>query len=331
MASKEQQIRNFLAKFRGTHSSTATGGKILCHSTENSKATGMRNYATIRDCLDANANGKDVYFYVNNGGTKKAQINEYVACFTDIDAGRDTNGKYLTPSKVATKKVAMLKKVKEFPITPNVVVETRNGFHLYWFIQPITGYQGSANAVQWAAAQARISSFFADVGSDVYVGKPNQIMRVPYTKWIKTWAGKKEQFNVTVRTYSNTKYYLKDILDATKNVRVLHKSQYNLPIADSSYTGPAWWREGVQSVRPVITTIQIAKKVPMKSSIPPAPVWQNKPTQPTASSGDSKVQLAIELRDFLEEVGPQLFYKGMKNSSKVSKSLVYRIQQEFGI
>src|SRR5687767_11826310 len=102
--------------------------KITCYSHPNYK-NGSMIAATLNSCLTANKGGSDVYFYVNEGGTKQNEIHTLHALFVDLDAGRDRNNKYLKPSQVAKKKVAMGKVVAKFPVQPSLVVHTRNGLH----------------------------------------------------------------------------------------------------------------------------------------------------------------------------------------------------------
>lgn len=76
----------------------------------------------------------DIYFIPNIGGTKSKDITDFKAFFIDLDCGRDENGNYYSLNKVRRFKESCLAKIDNFEIKANIVVETRNGLHAYWFI-----------------------------------------------------------------------------------------------------------------------------------------------------------------------------------------------------
>jgi hypothetical protein len=182
--------------------------KIICYSHESTKNGGMIQ-CDLKTISKHNKNS-DIYFYVNSGGTKANEINNLTSLYVDLDAGRDKNGKYFKPSIVITKKKAMYNKIKTFPVQPNVVVDTRNGLHLYWLLKPTT------NKNLWKTLQSKIFNYFKSVGADSKAQKINQLLRVPYTYWRKKWENKKDDYLITYTIASKSHYditFLNDKLD----------------------------------------------------------------------------------------------------------------------
>lgn len=200
-ANSKTKMINFLKRFG------PLPNKRFAVSTSNRTAQAMRNVGSLEEAL--HSNGKyDIYFYVNNGGTKAGDIDELTACFVDLDAGRDKAGKYLKPSEVAKKKKHMQQGIKAFGdkvAKPNVVVETRNGYQVYWLL---TKGWDSAYIPTWNKVQAKINNWFQHYGADHRAMKVNQIMRLPGTHWCKRWEGKGESFLTSYKTKSSTRHHL---------------------------------------------------------------------------------------------------------------------------
>ncbi|AFK86094.1 MULTISPECIES: hypothetical protein [Thermoanaerobacterium] len=93
--------------------------------------------------------GYGVYFVVNSGGQEKNSIKRINAHFIDMDFGKvpkiingelfkDSEGKtvyeYRSKEEIEKYKIAFLKKLENFKLNPNVIVETKNGFHVYWLL-----------------------------------------------------------------------------------------------------------------------------------------------------------------------------------------------------
>lgn len=204
-----QKARTFISKFGLNNVICTSRGK-----------THMMAVANLKEAFEANADGcQDVYFVVNTGGTAEKDIQTLKALFVDIDAGRDKNNKYLSPSKVAIRKNKMRARIQDFPVTPSYIVETRNGFHVYWLIKPVPC--NFANLNVYRTVQKRINTFFSDVGADAKVMKTCQLMRVPYTLWCKKWENKSEKF-LTKIVYENAskRTSLSLIATATKDIQI---------------------------------------------------------------------------------------------------------------
>lgn len=118
----------------------------------------------------------DIYFIPNVGGTKTSDITDFMTFFIDLDCGRDENGNYYSLNKVRRFKESCLAKIDTFEIKANVVVETRNGIHAYWFIYDKIDYD------LWTKIENAFVEYF---NSDKKVKSPANQMRVPNTFWMK--------------------------------------------------------------------------------------------------------------------------------------------------
>ena len=174
----------FLNSFKQKH--------IFCYNgNPRKKISSMNHTYDLQEALTANAdNSADVYFYVN-GGRKLYAINQFSCCFCDMDAGRDSDGKYFKPSVVMTKKKQFLKKINEFPVKPSWVVDTRNGYQCYWIFDDASRKIVGSNKTFWNGLQKKLVNYF---DGDPRAIKPNQIYRVPYTWWRKEWEKKAPYF-----------------------------------------------------------------------------------------------------------------------------------------
>ena len=183
-----QDARNkFLDSFKQNH--------IVCwNGNPRKKVSSMsHNNGTnaVNIALDANINNhSDVYFYVN-GGRKVYGINQFTACFCDMDAGRDAQGSYFKPSVVMKKKQQFLNKINSFPVKPSWVVDTRNGYQCYWIFDDASRRIVGNNKTFWNGLQKKLVNYF---DGDSRAIKPNQIYRVPYTWWRKEWEKKAPYF-----------------------------------------------------------------------------------------------------------------------------------------
>ena len=176
--------RRFLESFNQNHIYAYNGNP-------RKKISNMNHTNNLNEALQANVdNHSDVYFYVN-GGRKLYAIKQFTCCFCDMDAGRDTDGKYFKPSIVITKKKQFLKKINEFPVKPSWVVDTRNGYQCYWIFDDASRKIVGHNKTFWNGLQKKLVNYF---DGDPRAIKPNQIYRVPYTWWRKEWEKKAPYF-----------------------------------------------------------------------------------------------------------------------------------------
>ena len=197
--------RKFLDSFSQQH--------IFCYNgSPRKKISSMKHTQYWKEMYEANKNsGSDAYFYIN-GGRKQYAIEKIAACFCDMDAGRDEEGKYFKPSIVMKHKERFLQKINEFPVPPSWVVDTRNGYQCYWILNP---NDRQVNKTTWKGVQKKLANHF---GGDPLAIKINQIFRVPYTWWRKGWEGKAPYFTSILK--GSTGYAmgfndLKNALDGT--------------------------------------------------------------------------------------------------------------------
>jgi len=198
---------------------------IFCYNgSPRKKISSMKHTQNITEVYEANKNsGSDAYFYIN-GGRKQYAIDKIVACFCDMDAGRDEEGKYFKPSIVMKHKERFLQKINEFPVPPSWVVDTRNGYQCYWILNP---NDRQVNKTTWKGVQKKLANHF---GGDPLAIKINQIFRVPYTWWRKGWEGKAPYFTSILKgSTGNTVAFndLKNTLEGTSaniDYRKINKS-----------------------------------------------------------------------------------------------------------
>lgn len=184
----------------------------------------------------------DIYFLVN--GTKEYlhkkpsnnDITEFRNWFVDIDAGKDENGKYFSDEEVLIRKQYMCETVLQSLPTPTLVVETRNGYHIYWSC--IKGI----SAEDWNRIEQKIHDIVSV--ADHAVKDASRILRMPNTMWVKPDKGYNpvevkpvfgtpiqygvedfeailcshaEKITASCRTYTN-KYPIFDKQNSSKNV-----------------------------------------------------------------------------------------------------------------
>lgn len=125
---------------------------------------------------------KDTYFAANlvsaNIQKKPAakDIVGYRGLYVDIDAGRNEDKTYLNNEDVAKAKADMLKVIDTLP-TPTAVIETRNGYQLYWATTDIN------DAEVHRTAENQIIDILSI--ADHNVRDTARILRVPGTMWCK--------------------------------------------------------------------------------------------------------------------------------------------------
>lgn len=219
-----------------------------------------------------NISNHDVYFVVNPAkGFKKEDIKQLSTNFVDLDCGRDKNGKYKQPKVVNAFKAKALKRIKEFSAKPTAIVETRNGFHVYYSYAPVSA--NAKNRADWEKKQNALFNFFKDYGCDAKVLKPNQLMRVPYTMWHKKWSGNNKAFNVSVKSVGNSVKF------------------ENLPMDNHKGSN----KEGVGSFKKWATILTELKSVGNDHAFASQPEHRNAPK--TINSIDNLDELAALLGD----------------------------------
>lgn len=197
-------------EMRGKFIISFGGQQIYCYNgNPRKKISSMAHTDNLTTAVHANLdNNSDVYFYVN-GGRKQYAINEVRACFVDIDAGRDSSGNYLSSKEVMAKKREFLDKINSFPVKPSWVVDTRNGYQVYWILDAVS--RQSLNKTRWNGIQKKLVNYF---GGDARAIKINQIYRVPYTWWRKCWEKKAPYYSTILQGSTGSTINVKDLIEA---------------------------------------------------------------------------------------------------------------------
>ncbi len=103
---------------------------------------------------------------------KGAEVTAFNSWFIDIDAGKDAAGKYLPLDAVAERKAKMRAVIATLP-EPSAVVETRNGYHIYFACYGIT------NREDWQAIEDKLIDRIKI--ADPCARDVSRLLRVPYS------------------------------------------------------------------------------------------------------------------------------------------------------
>lgn len=211
-----------------------------------------------------NKQGFNIYFTVNSGGTKKEQINKINAFFIDCDCGKDDKGNYFNLDIVKQYKQRVLQRVQEFGLAPSFVVDTRNGYHIYWLVD-------NAKVEQFEEVQKKLIHYF---NSDERVFTAQFIMRLPNFYWTKDIQNK---YLCTIYQYNDIRYnadeFIKhlnnkvpDYIPETKNISTKITTSKKLNIDVSNEHIDAIRRLDVAKMKELICN-KFDKKVPSNADI----------------------------------------------------------------
>ncbi|MDZ4797610.1 MAG: CHC2 zinc finger domain-containing protein, partial [Bryobacteraceae bacterium] len=149
-----------------------------------------------------NVEGDDIGFIVNGGGTRDAQITRFNAFFLDWDCGKNDAGRYLPDDQVRQHKEEYRERLSRFTLTPSILVETRNGFHVYWLAEP------NVNRDQFLEIQKRLVKA---LDGDPHVVNPARVLRLPGFDWVKAGRGC-ARFQVRVVDCQKHRYTAEEML-----------------------------------------------------------------------------------------------------------------------
>ena len=253
----------------------------------------------------------DTYFVVNPGGSTTNEITGLRSVFVDLDAGRNSKGKYYPINTVIARKSKMMEAIEAFPLTPHYIVETRNGYQVYWLLNSTTKTPIRLN--RWNRAQKLINKYFEGVGADNKVTKCNQIMRVPCTTWYKPWEGVSSHKVCLFSTNQKVKYRIQDF----NNTNI------------TKYDGPTF----------------INEKVPVNYSFNRRFSGQRQPAtyttndtvdlSPTIKNNafiqDQKNNTVLRTIEFLRDINPVLYKNGNKFMAKSATQIANDLSNNFGI
>ncbi len=308
----QKKINKFLGEFSSSVIASSFG------------KTDMK-YDTITGAIEKNKAGADVYFIVNpSTGMKDKDVTYLSTNFVDLDAGKN-GSQYKTTKEVNAFKKRAISAVIKFPVQPTKIVETRNGYHVYWQYQPALAHYHPREI--WRQNQNMIINYFSQFGANTIVSKPNQLMRVPGTYWFKSWAGKHEKFLTREVKYGCAKKYqsINNLFDRlsecnlSKNKPVTQKgykasySKYLDINKKSKINDSVFFDSADFDDRPLKSS-----NYTQKSATFNAPPWAKSAQNQTASDDSSFNK--EELVEFLNDLSSLLYSKGMKFMAKQTKS-----------
>lgn len=262
---------------------------------------------------------RDIYFIPNRGGTKERDITFITSCYVDLDAGKNASGKYLTEAKVTAAKKNMRDKIADCPIKPTYIVETRNGYQLYWLLGQIKAE--FYPRAKWAIVQNKLCNFFKDAGADSKVLKLNQILRVPGFMWRKKHTG--------LKPFPVSAYYFKNLN------RLYSLEEISVALAVVPGTKPKSTQNSfAKQYVPIAPKAQSIKKKAIKK-VTTQDGWDEDwgavaplPALPTARV---RKETLTELVDYLAAISKTLIYSGNsylgKQATKFQNELLNILSQ----
>lgn len=114
-------------------------------------------------------------------GRKKEDIILHNAFILDFDLKDEDNNHYKGQELIDKKKRLLNDIMNKLPLEADYIIESRNGFHVYYLINPI---ERKMNSEKWHKIEIGIFDYVkANISDNVdhAVKKSNQIMRVPYS------------------------------------------------------------------------------------------------------------------------------------------------------
>lgn len=314
------QVGKFLKSFGARH--------IFCFNGDpRKKISNMVHTSNISEAVRRNVNSSvgqsDSYFYVN-GVRKQNEVKTFRSCFVDLDAGRKEDGSYHEARTVLSRKEKMLDAINKFPVKPSWVVDTRNGYQVYWILD--TSSRRSLSASNWNGLQKKLVNYFKEFGADARGIKANQIYRVPYTWWFKVWERKAPYFTSILPGSTGkpvNSSVLLSALDGQSTVVHFDKKTTSDYWFEKHRNRPASERDGYRDHSTGV--------LPGYSFNSPAPATKTFCNNPTANFtvGDDKTVLLKKTIDFLNQASTALHFSGNKFLSTSAKELAYQIGDKF--
>lgn len=138
-----------------------------------------------------------------SAGRKKAagkEIAQFCNWYLDIDAGKDDNNNYYDLAEVARRKKDMLAVIKCLP-EPTAIVETRNGYHIYWSCYDVKDLD------TWTAVETKLIDVVRI--ADPHARDVARLLRVPYSTWYKIPS---EPYKIKLVSAARNQYPAADML-----------------------------------------------------------------------------------------------------------------------
>jgi hypothetical protein len=254
---------------------------------------------------------RDLYFYVNGYATIN-EVRSHKTCFVDLDAGRGSDNKYLPARQVNIAKAGFLKQIGAFPLTPTWIVETRNGYQVYWVLKESAR---RVSRIVWNGLQKKLANHF---GGDTLAIKPNQLLRVPFTWWQKPWESKAPFFSSLLDYDGSGKsvYTIEELQKALSGVSTTVKHNYKK-------CSKQWHTHTLNDV------VKNCKTVTVNNS--PTYTYVAELIDEHLDADDSKNQLLVEAVEFIKHASKTLYYSGNKYLSSQGYKLAEQIANKFCI
>lgn len=158
-------------------------------------------YDNLKNQIDTlNQQGYDCYFVVNSGGRTDISINKINAVFIDYDCPK-TNNEYSPLEVVEEYKSEKLDLLNDLSLQPSIIIETRNGLHVYWLLDE------GATIEQFKQCQIALIKYF---DSDPMIKNPSRILRLPNTHWMKDI---NNPFLIKALEFNDNRYCINEILE----------------------------------------------------------------------------------------------------------------------
>lgn len=128
----------------------------------------------------------DTYFLVNQTASYKpikpanTDIIGYRSWYIDIDCGRNSDGNYYSLEEVAARKQQIKIVINALP-TPTAIIDTRNGYHVYYACYDIDNYD------IWQQLEDKLITIVKI--ADPAVRDAARVLRLPGSTWIKSHTG----------------------------------------------------------------------------------------------------------------------------------------------
>lgn len=323
---------------RGVFINSFGRNNIFCYNNNpRVKLSGMNHTTNIDDIIAANIKtNADAYFYVN-GHRKKDEVKVVRACYVDLDAGRDDKGQYHAPKKVMKIKEVFLKKISEFGVKPSWIVDTRNGYQLYWILNDKDHKLGlTANKKYWNGIQKKLANYF---NADIRAMKINQIFRIPFTWWRKPWEGKTSYFSTLLSGYHGETTSLIDLQNALTG----QSAQIKVKATNSS---DAWYEKirssnNTSNDSTVVVDANVAERIMNELISTPdvtlsenddIPDYEDDVVQPSINQyvpSDDEMKLLTDVVNFLNQVATPLFFSNNKFLSTSARELAAKVSDKF--
>ena len=133
----------------------------------------------------------------------KEKVVEYNNCYIDVDLGKGADGQYLSLEEVNQRKQQLLDKIINKLPMYTAIVETRNGFHVYWSLEKDTKRES------WEETELFIANTVSV--SDPQVKDASRVLRLPLTVHKKDST---DPFVVMVKDANKKRYACDELLKA---------------------------------------------------------------------------------------------------------------------